>query len=136
MQIIVNISDKVIDSAINDRVEWSVMDEYREEVRKAAGVTQESAAKLLREDTKFMANLNKQLGQGFKDLVDDIIYDCVNAAVSPALKKLHTQLTKAERAAEKEAAANMKAALAAAEAERLINAIKELEKQGYKITKA
>ena len=136
MQIIVNISDKVINDAISNRVEWDVTDEYSEEVLKAVGVTKASAAKLLREDAKFMASLTKQLGQSLQDLVDDILYDCVSDAVSPEMKKLHTQLTKAEKAEDKKVAAEKKAQAEREEAERLAKAIEALTKMGYKITKA
>ena len=135
MQLTVNIKDKEINDAIATRILWDVIDEYSEEARIAAGVTQASAVKLLREDAKFMANLNKQLTQSLQDLVDDILYNSVNDAVSPELKKLHTQLAKAEKVVDKKAAAEKQAHADREEAERLAKAIEALTKMGYKITK-
>ena len=135
MQLTVNIKDKEINDAIATRILWDVIDEYSEEACIAAGVTQASAVKLLREDAKFMANLNKQLSQSLQDLVDDILYDSVNDAVSPELKKLHTQLAKAEKVVDKKAAAEKQAQADRDEAERLAKAIEALTKMGYKITK-
>ena len=135
MQLTINIKDKEINDAIATRVLWDVIDEYSEESRIAAGVTQATAAKLLREDAKFMASLTKQLTQSLQDLVDDILFDCVNEAVSPELKKLHTQLAKAEKVVDKKAAAEKQAQADRDEAERLAKAIEALTKMGYKITK-
>lgn len=135
MQLTINIKDKEINDAIATRVLWDVIDEYSEEARIAAGVTQATAAKLLREDAKFMASLTKQLTQSLQDLVDDILYDSVNDAVSPELKKLHTQLAKAKKAVDKQAAAEKQAHADREEAERLAKAIEALTKMGYKITK-
>ena len=136
MQITVNIKDKDITGALENRVLWDIMDEYSEEARKAAGVTEASAIKTLREDAKFRAALEKQLSSAITDFVGDILLDCAGDATSPALKKLGTTLRKAEDAVEKKEAAEKKVAAEREEQERIVNTISMLQKQGYIITKA
>ena len=135
MQINVNISDREINNAITSRVEWEIMDEYSEEARNALCVTKASAAKLLCEDAKFMASLTKQLSRGLQFFIDDILYDSVNDADSPELRKLHTKLSKAEKAIDKQAAAKRQEREEREEAERLKKTIEMLTQMGYKITK-
>lgn len=135
MQITVNIKDKDIAEALENRVQWDVMDEFSEEALKAAGVTEASAIKALREDAKFMANLEKQLTRTLTDFVDEVLMDCVSDVESPALKKLGTQLRKAEDAVDKKAAAEKKAQAERDEQERVKQTIETLTKMGYKITK-
>ena len=135
MQITINIKDKDITNALENKVLWDITDEFSEEAHKAAGVTEASAVKVLREDAKFMAALEKQLARAMSDFVDDILLDCASDATSPALKKLATQLRKAEDAVEKKAAAAKKAAAEQLEQERVKQTIETLTKMGYKITK-
>ena len=135
MQITVNIKDKDITTALENKVLWDITDEYSEEAHKAAGVTEASAVKLLREDTKFMAALEKQLARTLSAVVDDVLLDCASDANSPALKKLATQLRKAEDAVEKKDAAERKLREERLEQERIVNTISLLQKQGYVITK-
>lgn len=135
MQITVNIKDKDITTALENKVLWDITDEYSEEAHKAAGVTEASAVKLLREDTKFMAALEKKLARTLSAVVDDVLLDCASDANSPALKKLATQLRKAEDAVEKKDAAERKLREERLEQERIVNTISLLQKQGYVITK-
>lgn len=136
MQITINIKAKDIAEALENRVLWDVMDEFSEEALKAAGVTEASAIKVLREDAKYMADLEKQLTRTLTDCVDEVLLDCASDVASPALKKLGTQLRKAEDAVDKKAAAEKKAQAERDEQERVKQTIETLTKMGYKITKA
>ena len=136
MQITITIKDKDITNALENKVLWSIMDEYSDLALKAVGVTEASAVKALREDAKFQAALEKQLTRALGDFVEEVLGDCADDANSPALKKLVTQLDKAEKAVEKKEAAEKKAAAEREEQERVQRTIETLTKAGYKITKA
>ena len=135
MQITINVKDKDITNALENKVLWDIKDEFSDRALKAAGVTEASAVKTLREDAKFMADLEKRLVRTFTDFVDEVLLDCASDATSPALKKLATQLRKAEAAVDKQDAAEKKAQAERDEQERVKKTIETLTKMGYKITK-
>ena len=135
MQITINVKDKDITNALENKVLWDIMDEFSDRALKTAGVTEASAVKALREDAKFMADLEKRLVRTLTDAMDDVLLDCASDATSPALKKLATQLRKAEAAVDKQDAAEKKAQAERDEQERVKQTIETLTKMGYKITK-
>lgn len=135
MQLTITIKDKDVVTALKSRVEWDIINDYSDAALKALGVTRASALDVLVKDAKFMATVEKDLVRSIETFVGDVLDDIASDVTSPELKKLQAQLDKAEKVVDKADAAERKLQAERLEQERLLNTIKFLTDQGYKITK-
>ena len=135
MELTIKIKDADLNKATSNKIEWDITDSYSDEALKALGVTQASAIKILKEDAKFMAGVNKYLVEYLQGRVYDALYDAMSDVPSAGLKKLEGALLKAEEQNEKKAEAERKLRLDREEQERLKKTIETLTQMGYKITK-
>lgn len=135
MELTIKIKDADLNKAMSNKIEWDITDSYSDEALKALGVTQASAIKILKEDAKFMAGVNKYLVEYLQGRVYDALYDAMSDVPSAGLKKLEGALLKVEEQNEKKAEAERKLRLDREEQERLKKTIETLTQMGYKITK-
>ena len=135
MELTIKIKPADINKAMSNKIEWDIIDNYSDEALKALGVTQASAIKILKEDTKFIAGVNKYLVEYVQERVYDALYDAMTDVPSAGLKKLEATLLKAEEQNDKKAEAELKLRLDREEQERLKKTIETLTQMGYKITK-
>lgn len=135
MELTIKIKDADLNKAMSNKIEWDITDSYSDEALEALSVTRASAIKILKEDAKFMAGVNKYLVEYLQGRVYDALYDAMSDVPSAGLKKLEGALLKVEEQNEKKAEAERKLRLDREEQERLKKTIETLTQMGYKITK-
>jgi hypothetical protein len=130
MQIMINISDKQIKSAINELLDNEIFEQYDTALIKRAQFKKSVTAKDLFECPTFQARLTKALTQLAESAVEDGLFETVCYDVEvPQVVAIIRSLDKINEEFQEEADALR-------EAEEVKRMVKTLEKAGFKIVKA
>jgi hypothetical protein len=130
MQIMINISDKQIKSAINELLDNEIFEQYDTALIKRAQFKKSVTAKDLFECPTFQARLTKALTQLAESAVEDGLFETVCYDVEvPQVVAIIRSLDKINEEFQEEADALR-------EAEEVKRMVKTLEQAGFKIVKA